>query len=195
MSDRQPARRQFRAIALATAGCAAATLALTLPTAGHSLAGPTTIRIEPDVATVEVGEVFTLGVTIQDVVDLMAFQVSIAYQPAVLRYEASQLGPFLGSTGRSVRPLGPVLQPGTVSLGATSLPGAPGPSGGGVLALLGFRALAEGESSIVIHRVELSDTHNAPITDTMQVDGLVIVSRDLPEPSAYLPYASQPTAP
>lgn len=195
MPDRRRAHCHFRAIALATAGLAAAMLPLTLPRVGHSAAGPTTIRIEPESAIVRVGEVFTLGVTIQDVVDLMAFQVSVAYQPAVLQYEASEIGPFLGSTGRRVRPLGPVLQPGTVGLGATSLPGAPGPSGGGVLALLGFRALAEGESPIVIQRVELSDTHNAPITDTVQLDGLVIVSPGWPEPSAYLPYASQPVVP
>ncbi len=151
-----------------------------------------TVLVEPETSEVRAGERFTVSVSIRDVVDLMAFQITLDHDADTLRFLAMEIGPFLASTGRNVRPVGIVTATGTVSFGATSFPGAPGPSGGGVLATVGYQALSPGESPIAIRRALLSDTSNTPITDTIRVNGLVIVSPAVSAWQVHLPLASLP---
>ncbi len=186
-------RSWLRALsAAAAAAFVVAALALSAKSLATARESSPTVFVEPPVSQVQAGEAVTVEVSVRDVVDLMAFQFTLDHDPAILQFAGVSVGPFLGSTGRNVRPIGPVTESGSVSFGATSFPGAPGPSGGGVLAEVRYDAVAPGESPIALRRVLLSDSHNTPITDTARIDGLVIVSPAVSTWLLHMPFASLP---
>jgi len=80
------------------------------------------VKIEPSSTTVEVGNSFTVRLTIRHAVDLGGFQFDMTYLASIVRVDAVALGDFLGSTGRATIPFGPHIdnQVGRVS----SLPSA-----------------------------------------------------------------------
>lgn len=104
--------------------------------------------MQPPVRTVTVGQVFTVGVAITDVVDLGAFKFTPGNTSTVVEAATVIMDSFLGSTGWAFAVAGTIISPtaGKVAFGAYS-PGATpeGPSGNGVLAVLTLRALAERE--------------------------------------------------
>ncbi|MBC7233441.1 MAG: hypothetical protein H5T68_09420 [Chloroflexi bacterium] len=121
---------------------------------------PVTITLQPHSRIASVGQTFTVGVHISNTVDLGAFEFTLAYSPTILEVITATLGSFPGSTGRTVVPVGPVINPGAgmVTYGAYSLGSTPeGPTGDGLLAILTLRALAEGESSLNFTAAQVSD--------------------------------------
>jgi len=187
------ARRGTVLIAFLGVACLCISLpALLGPPGAAAQSGPA-LLIDPDLTEVHTGERFTVSVAARDIVDLMAFQFTVTYDPGMLRFHDAAVGPFLGSTGRRVRPVGPVTRTGLVTFGATSFPGGPGPSGGGTLAYLGFSAESPGDSPLDLDRVLLSDTLNRPITVTAVTGGIVTVSgAPVSWPRIYLPFSQRP---
>ncbi len=136
-----------------------------------------TVSIQPSSATVSVGSTFTVGVVISDAVDLGAFEFSMAYGPSIIEVITATLGSFPGSTGRSVVPTGPVIDPGagTVTFAAYSLGGAtPGPTGNGHLAVLSLKALASGASGLHFVSGQVAD-RTGETQPTAWSDGQVLV--------------------
>jgi hypothetical protein len=153
--------------------------------------------IDPPGQEVGVGRPVSVSVDVRDVVDLGAFQFTLRYDQKLLRFKRAVMGPFLGSTGRTVLPQGPFTQTGQITFGAVSVPGAPGPSGTGVLASLSLQALRPGVSSLTLTQTLLGDTQNRPITVTATVGGNVLITGQMPtetpgpiSPRAYLPFAT-----
>ena len=106
-------------------------------------------------AVVKIGESFSVPITISDAVNLMSWQFNLAYDPVVLSAQSIAEGPFLASTGATLFGSGVIdNDSGLLSLATDSfvdfaLP----PSGGGTLAVITFKALANGLSPLTLSSV------------------------------------------
>jgi hypothetical protein len=159
---------------------AAATL---LPMWAFADAQPALVSIEPVTSTVTSGDTFTVSVVISEVVNLGAFQFEMHYHPTVVHAEGAALGPFPGSTGRNVGPVGPTIDndAGALSFGAFSFGKQPGPDGGGVLAELTLTAQGAGSSALDLRAVQVLYPSGEPQSVTV-MDGTAMVEGRL-----YLP--------
>jgi len=150
-----------------------------------------TVKIDPPEKTVDSGSTFTVDVAIEDASDLGAFEFELTYDPTCVNTvspcdDAVTLGPFLGSTGRGVIPLGPNCESGSVTFGASSYGANPGPNGDGVLATITFKSgMNQCDSPLHLQNVIVTDT--AGNTQSISTDdGIVHVEpgcppRDCPE--------------
>jgi len=99
-------------------------------------------------ATVNVGDPFTISISITDAVELTSWQFDLSFDPTILSATAVTDGPFLSESGTksTVFTAGAIdNSTGQITLVAdllVDLP--PGPSGSGVLADIEFHALAPG---------------------------------------------------
>lgn len=134
-------------------------------------------------ATVQVGDVFTMQISISGAQDLSAWQFDLAFDPAILQANFITEGTFMSGFGQTLFVPGVVDNgSGTISLTADSyVDFAPLPSGDGVLALIEFQALTEGISALALSNVFL-DFGTAPAEVTQ---GEIVVSGngDVPEPA------------
>lgn len=125
----------------------------------------TMVGIEPLDTRTRQGDVFTVSVTISNAANLGAFEFGLHYSPTVAQVESVAVGEFPGSTGRSVVALGPSVdnETGALTFGAITL-GAdpPGPNGGGVLATIRMRAIANGASPLTLSDLKYADIDNVP---------------------------------
>ncbi len=143
------------------------------------------VSVDPPSQSVDAGNSFSINVMVDDVSNLGAYEFVIQYDPALVSFQSASNGPFLGSTGRSLYLLNPVVDPvaGTVRYGCGTLGGGDGPSGSGELATLTFNALAAGQSSLDFTTVNLSD----PLSNDIPagaVGGVVLIGGVTPNPTA-----------
>jgi len=144
---------------VAAVGGLATVLALTgARLAGPAFGGDTTVRVDSP-ATVSLHDSVPVGIDIDHVADLGAYEWVLTYDPTILVLAGDPVnGTFLGSTGRSVFCPDPILDEGTVRLGCVSSGTTGGPSGPGVLSTLTFTARASGSTSLCLSWVQLSDS-------------------------------------
>jgi hypothetical protein len=142
----------------------------------RALATVTTTMELPD-TRVDPGVSFAVTMTIQNAADLGSFQFDLIYSPDVVTVNHALCGPFLGSTGRSVTPVGPVIDntEGKIAFGCDSEGGVPGPDGGGALAVLAFTAVSTGTSPLQFETAQVTDTVGVT-TAVDTLDGSVIVT-------------------
>lgn len=128
------------------------------------------VRIDPIQSTVTAGETFTVSVMIDEANDLECFQFELLYNPIVVTVDTVTVGDFLGSTGRTVIPVSPLIdnEAGTTVFAATSIGMAPEADGTGELAVIRLAAHDVGESPLELAVVEIG----SPITVE---DGSVVV--------------------
>ena len=146
------------------------------PTATASASG-VILRISPPAQTVSLGEALTVDVVIDNAVDLGSFEFELSYQPTVIYVKGVELGPFLGSTGRSTGVVGPVIDnvAGWMSFGAFSFGSQPGPSGTGTLATITFSTAGMGTSLLDLQNSQVTDTQGNPQTPVTEEDGVASV--------------------
>jgi len=182
------------ALLLATFGL----LALVSPTGDPALGQATTVQVVSP-GTASVGETVAVGIDIDDVTNLGAYEWVLAYDPDVLDLAGGTNpvnGTFLGSTGRSVTCLPPILDEGSVRFGCVSS-GAPdpGPSGSGVLSTVTFTAKAAGGSSLCLSWASLTDAspdaNDIPLSPGQYQQGSIIVGGGSAPPAC--PPAATPT--
>lgn len=137
------------------------------------------VRIEPAHLEVRPSEEFVLHIVIEDVENLGAFQVELAYDPTLLEVDGAAPGDFLVSTGRAPVPLGPSVdqEAGVAVFGAATFGEAPGPDGSGVLATVTCTARNEGRTPLRLQAVQVSDTEATPMSAETE-DGLLVVTAD-----------------
>lgn len=159
-----------------------------LATPAHAQDG-TVVRFTSPLEVIEPEETVELTVEVFEVNDLAGFQIHFRWDPELLDYvEAVVREDFLGSTGRRVDYLPPVVQEDGVVVLAYSVPQggpAPGASGSGELMTLRLRGLAGGTSAVEMPEVLLTDTLNNEVAT--DVEGAQIVV-DAPEPETYYAY-------
>ncbi|HDP97783.1 MAG TPA: T9SS type A sorting domain-containing protein [bacterium] len=126
------------------------------------------IRFDPRITEMRVGTPASVDVVLEGIIDLGSFEFEITYDGAVLQIvqdsDVTQ-GIFLGSTGRTIIPVGPTIDntSGAIVYGAASLGTQPGASGDGVLATILWTPLAEGISPIDLKNIKIADTQGAQI--------------------------------
>ncbi|MFC5514065.1 cohesin domain-containing protein [Massilia jejuensis] len=127
---------------------------LALCGASSALAVPTLSYAGP--ASVTAGEQFELGILVDDISDLYAYNLSVRYAPGAMRFVSQQEGGFLQGAGTTFFIEGAVDEAGgIVSFTGASLIGAvPGADGGGVLFTLTFAALAVADQTLVAFSLE-----------------------------------------
>ena len=144
----------------------------------RSLAAPdqaAVVKVDPAVTTVSPGDVFSVTVEIEDVVDLGAFEFEITYDSTCVEATDATLGFFLGSTGRDVSPVGPTIEAGSVTYGAYSWGEEPGPNGNGPLAAITLEAgMSSCSSALHLQKVVVVDTEGVGISTSTE-DGQVTV--------------------
>ncbi len=131
-------------------------------------------------STAQVGEIFTLPVSIANATDVFAFQFDIAFDPAILQLLTVSEGGFLGTAGTTIFAPGTIDNTaGTATFTADTLSGpVPGASGRGVLADFTLQAISLGTSAVIVSNVILLDSSLGDIPLTT-VNGRVLVT---PEP-------------
>lgn len=131
----------------------------------------TVVCVQPITETRVNSEVFDIAVAVQQVTNLGGFQFTLAWDPAILAPVDLTLGPFLGSSGRPVLCLDPVITSGSVQMTCVTLGQAPpGADGGGILANVTVMALAEGTTALDLQNVKLV-TVEADTIPSAVVDG------------------------
>ena len=110
------------------------------------------------------GSTVDVEVHVDNASDLGAFQFTMTFDPNIAQVESVTLGSFLGSTGRSVNEVAPVIDntAGNVTYGAYSIDGGtPGPDGSGVLATVRLRLVGAGPSALGLSGVYLANRYGA----------------------------------
>lgn len=150
-------------IFLAVVAAVALGLAIGNPTAGAAdgeivldvrvgTAGPQLALAESACAEIQIGQVFLVDVRVENVDDLIAFELSISYDGTILAMESANFEHFLVSTSPNGQIFPSLFEPESADsyfLAAANTQGSPD-SGSGVLARLEMRAIGEGTSEISI---------------------------------------------
>ena len=136
--------------------------------------------------TVNIGNIFTLPVSVSNVSDLYAFQFDVSFNPAVLELLGISEGAFLPTAGATFFTPGAIDNlAGTATFTADSLLGpVAGASGSGDLASFQFRAIGFAASDLTLSNVVLLDSSLNDIAFTTQPGKVDVV----PEPAS-LPLA------
>ena len=145
------------------------------------------MSVDPSNTNVIAGQTLSLNIRIADASDLYAWEFDLGFDPTVLSATSVTEGGFLVAGGSTLFILGTIDNlAGTISFTANSLQSAtPGVDGDGILATIGFTALAAGTSDLNLFNIILLDSELADITIDQVGGGNVIVSADTssaPEP-------------
>lgn len=119
-----------------------------------------TVRLAPDLKRAYlVAGAFTVDLTVENVANLAGFQTDLLFDPAIVSVNSISLGTFLESTGRTVVPVGPVIDnaTGVVTFGAFSFGSQVAASGTGVLATISFQPRAIGSTALHLQATGLAD--------------------------------------
>ena len=153
----------------------------------------TAVYIYPLTQTVMAGSSFEVDVVVADVTNLGAFEFTLAFNPALVEFASIKSGPFLGSSGRMVSCMPPLLAEGSVSFTCVTLGAQPdGPSGSGVLAVAQFSAVGGGTTILDLRDVILLEPDTTPIPVDQVIDGSVTVEI-VPTPTPTPVLTSTPT--
>ena len=142
-----------------------------------------TIEVAPTVLTVSNGQVFSLDVNVDSVIDLYAYQFDLNFDASVLQAVSETEGSFLSSGGSTFFIPGVIDNTnGYFSGTADSLEAAiPGVSGSGTLVEFTFQAIGSGSTPIDITNVYLLDSNLSGI-DAGVTNGDVLVEPTVPTP-------------
>jgi murein DD-endopeptidase MepM/ murein hydrolase activator NlpD len=155
----------------------------------ETIAETVALEIRPDPKEVQVGDTFTMGVVISDVVNLGAYEFTLGYDSELFQVTNVALGSFPESTGRDFIEVGPEISPtlGTVSFGAYSQGGTPeGPSGRGQVAVLTLEALKKGSDTLAFDDIQVADIGGTP-QDVGSSSGSEVSVSDEENDYVYLP--------
>lgn len=147
----------------------AAILALLLLSMLTGLAGAAgaTVTLSPPDQPVAPGSEFTTEVMIQGGDAVLGFQFDAVFDAELLELTSFELGPWLGSSGRSPAALGPApsrsglgATVGGYTLGSNETPGA---SGDGLLAILHWKAIGTGSTELKLENLQLAGASGAAL--------------------------------
>jgi hypothetical protein len=164
------------------------------PTPAPQLCGPATgpaVCVLPTFQTTVVGGVATVLIGIDNVTDFGAFQFDLVFNDTVLQPVSATVGPFLGSTGRSVVCLPPPLNPGRLQLTCvTQFESPPGPSGSGLIAEVRLQGAAIGLSPLHLDDVIITRINGVEVAVAATQDGVITVQSG-PTPTPQAPTATR----
>lgn len=144
--------------------------------------GPASVFVQPPFQSVEDGAIVSVDVGVSGAFDLGAYELNLAFDPAILSFQAATNGSFLSSTGRAVSCRAPVIGVGTVRLTCVTFGDSPdGVYGAGLLANFSFEALVPGTTPIDLNNTKLVDIRALGQAIDLESDGMIDV---LPRPTS-----------
>ncbi len=151
---------------------------------GGDAAPVVTARLVADRTSVEVGQEIEVRLEADAAVEISHLPTTLRFPGRRLEVVSAEIGAFLGPEG-AARMLSDLARPGHVVLGPSRLGRRPGVSGSGVVAVVTFRALAEGEARIRFGDLEVLDPRLAEV-EPVGRQGLtldVVAAGTLPPPA------------
>ena len=123
------------------------------------------------------GDSFTLDVVITNVSNLGAVEFDLVYDPTVMWITSVQVGDFLGSTGRTVVPLGPEIDndAGVTTFAAFTFGNPAGPDGEGTLTTITCDARGASTTVVALENVQIADMQGAALAPSATLNGSVTV--------------------
>lgn len=120
------------------------------------------VKIVPAHSEVRLHSKVTSDVLVESVSNLGAFEFDLSYDGKIVQVDSSSdvtLGSFLGSTNRSVAPIGPVIDNdvGLLKFGGFSFGSNQGPTGGGILASIIWTPKDTGSTILDFQKIQLTD--------------------------------------
>ena len=144
------------------------------PTPGE---GPLVLHVDPLSQTLPRGAFTSVDVVVENVSNLGAFQFTLSYDPAITILQSLNVGPFLGSTGRTVVCLPATFLTGEAELACATIGATPGgPSGTGALATATFLTFAPGLSPQHLSDPVLADITGVSLRPIVLQDGVIVVT-------------------
>jgi len=157
--------------------------------AGLALADSVAIAV-PSPGTTTVGSTIVVDVNISSIADLYAFQLDLAFNPAVLSAVSVSEGSFLPSGGTTSFVPGSIDNVGgSITFNADTLIGTiPGVTGGGSLLSFDFLAIGNGVSALNLQNALFLDSSLNNLSVTMQNGSATVNSAvvSTPEPASSL---------
>jgi hypothetical protein len=153
-------------------------LVLAVLLVGRVAAAGATVTLNPPAETIAPGGDFATEVMIQDADAVLGFQFDAVFDAEMVELTGFELGPWLGSTGRSPAPLGPAPSRsgsgatiGGYTLGAAETPGA---SGDGLLATLRWKAKGTGDTELKLENLQLAGANGAALEGQVSAEPLKV---------------------
>jgi hypothetical protein len=155
----------------------------------------TMVRIAPQSITVNPGDVFTVEVWVDDVLDLYGVDIQLAFPAGALEV----VDPNPSTPAIEIIPRYDLLQPdsilqrsadnsaGSIGYVVTQLNPTPAASGSGALFEFQFRALASGTHAITFSNHQLAAPGGVPISHTVQGATYTVTGNVMPTHRYYLP--------
>ncbi|MDP9315171.1 MAG: cohesin domain-containing protein [Chloroflexota bacterium] len=142
-------------------------------------------------ATARVGQPVTVQLRASGVRNLAGFQSTVAFDAAHVRLDQATITQELKGTGRDLLPLGPVLRPAAVVVGAVTCPvsacasprykaknpALPGVQGRALLAELVFTPTAAGRTELRLDGVQLVDPQGAVLPVTTSNAAIDVIAK------------------
>jgi general secretion pathway protein D len=123
------------------------------------------VRFDPTTLNLAPGQSATLGISVDNVVDLYSIPMILQYDPAVISVEEVQHGTFLSGGNQEIAIVQRVdKEHGQAMIAATRQPNTPGVTGSGTLLGVVVKALAPGNTNISIVQVNAKDSQQKPLT-------------------------------
>ena len=123
----------------------------------------TTISIDPptyEVAESEIGETFTVNITLNDVTNLWSWKVRVNWNSEILNFTEIAEGPFLNSTADTLflwAQNWTAIEEGYIPEISCTLLSSGSVNGSGVLATIAFKSLSPGTSNITLTETVLKE--------------------------------------
>jgi hypothetical protein len=142
------------------------------------------VCVKPESLNVSAGDAFSVDIVADDVSNLGAYSLILAFDPSVVAYDSISNGPFLGSSGRAVNCFTPTVLPGSVTYTCVTTGSTPpGPSGAGILATVSFTALAEGTTALSLQGTTIANIIGTQIPSTLHAGTVTVFPGEVPTPT------------
>ena len=140
--------------------------------------GAAVVWVSPSVQAAQLNTPITVSVQVTNITNFGAFEFALSFNPSLIEVQAISLGDFLGSTGRMIIPIGPVISntAGTATIGAASLGMPSGADGGGRLVYVRVKPLAAGSAALHFNSGQLS-TVNGTLIPFSMLDGQININQ------------------
>jgi len=139
----------------------------------------TTVKVDP--ALKQIADTGSVDIKIDNVTNLGAFEFKLKYNVNIVKVSQASdvtLGSFISSTGRTAVPTGPTIDndKGELTFGAFTFGSNNGPDGSGVLATINFTAQNQGNTTLDLDGVQVTDINGDNISfqvsdGELQVEG------------------------
>ena len=135
---------------------------------------PVRLRLVARPAVVAPGDSFTVTLEVESARPVSHLPVTLRYDSRLLEVETVDEGDFLGP--ETVAKILVASRPGRMILGASRLGDVAGVVGSGVLATVGFRALAEGEAVVAFEKRKALDAQLRPLRPLVTRSARIVIS-------------------